>query len=378
MVHTFRVCVVGSLNIDTVQFRRNQTLGHRQATRPDRVVPGGIGANHAMAVHRMSHPRAQTATPQSRDANLPFEVSVSIIGKIGPDRDGERVKGELESNHINVQGVTTAEGETTGTASIQLFEDGRSAVQNVQNANSQLLPSDVEHYWQTPGTDLLVVSLEIPPETASRAVALAGEHKVPVILNLTPEPEPNVLDDNELFKVDHLIMNHRDADKILALSSITDDIRRKSSTVQKRYSDAANRFHAKGASCVVITLGEMGALASYVAPEREEGAGGQKLWFFGAQVPVDPHGGPQRVQDETGASDAFVGAYAVEILRKLHDEHGTSQSQAISAALDMGIKAGGFSAGVVGGMAGCPWRDQVVGGGAFAAVEFSQGRRSRT
>ena len=168
-------------------------------------------------------------------------------------------------------------------------------------------------------------------------------------------------------------MNHRDADKILALPLMDDTFRRNKSTVQTRYSGAANRFHEKGASCVVITLGDMGAFASYVVPEREEGAGCQRLWFFGAQIPADPQGGAQR--DETGASDAFVGAYAVEILRRLHDERAISQSQAISTALDMGIKAGGFSVGVVGGMEGCPWRDQIVGGPAFTAVKPF--RRSR-
>jgi ribokinase len=363
---TFRVCVVGSLNMDTVHFRHSQTLGHFRARQSDEEVPGGIGANHAMAVYRMSHPRLQTANSQGHDVELPFEVIVSIIGKIGPDAHGATIRRKLESNQINVQGVTTAAGQNTGTASIDLYEDGRSAVQNVPNANSRLLPSDVGSFWQGPGTDLVVVSLEIPLETATRAVVVAGEHKVPVILNLTPDLEPNVLNNNELFKVDHLIMNHRDADKILGLSSINDDTRRKQSIAQKRYTDAANRFHEKGASCVVITLGEMGALASFVIPEHEDGAGSKKSYFFGAQVPVAPQAGSHR--DETGASDAFVGAYAVEILRRLHDKRAISQSQAILTALEMGIKAGGYSVGVVGGMDGCPWRDQIVGGGAFAAV----------
>jgi ribokinase len=300
-------------------------------------------------------------------------VSISIIGKIGQDSHGRAVKENLESNRINTQGVTTSRDQITGVATITLPKDGRSAVHNVPNANSQLRPSDVESSWQPSDTHLVVVSLEILPRTASRAVALAREYKVPVILNLTPQPEPSVLDDNELFKVDHLIMNHRDADKILALSPMDDNTRRNKSTVQTRYSGAANRFHEKGASCVVITLGDMGAFASYVVPEREEGAGCQRLWFFGAQIPADPQGGAQR--DETGASDAFVGAYAVEILRRLHDERAISQSQAISTALDMGIKAGGFSVGVVGGMEGCPWRDQIVGGPAFTAVKPF--RRSR-
>jgi ribokinase len=374
----FEVCVVGSLNMDTVHvcdsLARN---GHFQAKHSSDPFPGGIGANHAMAIHRMSHARNQTPTSQGHDANLPFEVSVSIIGKVGgKDDHGKTLKDLLGRNNIHTQAVTTAKEQRTGIATIWLQEDnGQSRISNVPNANSQLLPADVESAWPASDTDLVVVSLEIPPVTASKAVTLARKHKVPVILNLTPEPEPNVLNDNELFVVDHLIMNDRDADKILALSPMDDNARRKKSLLQTRYSDAANRFHQKGASYVIITLGEMGALASYVVPEHEEGAGGQKLWFFGAQAPGGPQGGPRRVRDVTGASDAFVGAYAVEILRQLHDERATGQSGDISTALDMAIKAGGFSVGMEGGMEGCPWRDQIVGGDAFVAVNPFQRRR---
>lgn len=377
----FEVCVVGSLNMDTVQFCDNQQPqepGHSQATGPSERFPGGIGANHAVAIHRMSHPDP-TATSQDHDANLPFDVSVSIIGKIGgQDSHGKILKEKLEGHHIRTQAVTTAKDQKTGKANITLQEDGNATIINIPNANSKLLPADVDSFWPASGTDLVVVSLEIPPRTASRAVTLAKKNKVPVILNLTPAPKPDLLGLSELFEVDHLIMNHKDADRILALPSIDDNARRKKTILQTRYSDAANRFHEKGAYCVVITLGEMGALASYVIPEPEDGAGGQKLWFFGAQIPVDPNGGPRRVsrkvKDLTGASDAFVGAYAVGILRQLHEERVTSQSRDISTALDMGIKAGGYSVGVVGGMEGCPWRDQVVGVAFMAVKPFRRHR----
>ena len=358
-----------SLNMDTVQFINTRTLGHARAKRSNEVVPDGIGANHAMTVHQMSHSRNLTMTSQGHDAEFPFEVSVSIIGKIGSDEHSKTLKEKLGSNGIIIWAVITAEGHLTGTANTTLPENRKSSVVNDPKANFQLLPVDVENHWQTSGSNLVVVSLEIPPKTASAAVGLAKKNKVLVILNLTPEPELNVLDDNKLFDVDHLIMNDRDEDKILALSPMDHNARRKKSILQTRYSDAANRLHEKGASCVVITLGEMGALASYVVPEDEEGAGGQELWVFGAQVPVSPEGGSQKLKDETGALDAFVGAYAVEVLRQLHEEGATSQSFDISSALDMGIKAGGFSVGVEGGMEGCPWRDQIVGGRAFNAVE---------
>jgi len=66
----------------------------------------------------------------------------------------------------------------------------------------------------------------------------------------------------------------------------------------------------------------------------------------------------------------------VEILRQLDDKRADRQldtraqrprdertanpSEYISAALNIGIKAGGFSVGEVGDMKGCPWRDQIV------------------
>jgi ribokinase len=360
---TFSVCVVGSLNMDTVEFVDSRTQGNATITRPEEVFCGGIGANHAMAIHRM------TSKARGHDTNLPFDVSVSMIGKIGGDDNGKELHGKLRRSHIDIQAVTTSKKQPTGTAKIMVRNDGQSVARRNPGANSELLPADIERAWKTSDFDLVVVSIEIPHETASKAVALAREHKVPVILNLAPEPKPSVLADNELFNVDHLIMNHRDADSILDLPSIEEKDRRKKFFIQRRYSEAADRFHKMGASCVVITLGEMGAFASYVVPESEQGAGCQTTWFVGAQVPVDPKGGPQKVTDSIGASDAFVGAYTAEILRRLHDERAISQGQAISAALEMGTKAGGYSVGVVGGMEGCPWRDQIVGQRAFMAVK---------
>lgn len=80
-------------------------------------------------------------------------------------------------------------------------------------------------------------------------------------------------------------------------------------------------------------------------------------------------------KDETGASDAFIGAYAVEILRQMGrgsvDDEGlelsafgsSSCSLNIPAALEFATKAGGFVVGKLGSAPVMPWRDELLSSG---------------
>jgi ribokinase len=361
-VKSLGVYVVGSLNMDFVVFVPDGSLeGHQQATSPGRKLPGGVGANQAVAIYRMSRLKGQTTTPGiDSPSGFPFELSVSIVGKVGDnDTYGRTIKAELENGHINTQAVEIAKGCDTGFAHISVPPNGVSQINYQPNANHQLLPSDVKKSWPSFGIDMVVVQLEILPDTACAVVELAAQHRVPVVLNLTPRPKPELLGKDMLFNVDHLIMNNEDADAILRLPAMSQDGRRDRFILQKRYGEAASRFHILGASCVVITLGDMGVLASYHEPMQNEGERSRKLFFFDAQVGL---GG---VKDDTGASDAFVGAYAVEILKQLHQDSSMGpRRHDVAAAVDVGIRAGGFSVGKIGAMDGLPWRDDVIGSGA--------------
>lgn len=364
------VYVVGSLNMDSVFSVPSLTSGTRnQGQGSFDELPGGIGANHAVAIHRMSHFKS---TPQeTNDTSFPFQVSVSIIGKIGDtDKYGATIKKELENNQVNIRAVGTAQGHRTGTAYVQIDPKGLSQIINHPNANGELSPADIKAWLPASNIEMVVVSLEIPTDTACKAIEMARKQGVPVILNLTPQPTHELLGNSTLFHVDHLIMNDKDVDSILGLSPISDQARRDRFTLQKRYGEASTRFHTKGASCVVITLGDKGVLASHLDSPNDNGEKCRKLWLYDALQ------GPNGVKDSTCASDAFVGAYAVEILRQLHETHTTRLCRVdISSALDMGIRAGGFPVGVLGSMDGCPWRDHIVGhtAGPFMPVPFVQG-----
>ncbi|KAF4970176.1 hypothetical protein FSARC_2773 [Fusarium sarcochroum] len=120
--------------------------------------------------------------------------------------------------------------------------------------------------------------------------------------------------------------------------------------IQKRYSPDCDHFHQLGAQCVVITLGHRGVLASYLEPPDVNGNQGQRTFFCPAKKKE-----PQPV-DETGASDAFIGAYAVEIVRQMTTRG--SATLDIGAAIEHGIKAGGLTTGKFGSFLAIPWRPE--------------------
>ena len=134
------VCVVGSLNMDFVVFVPDASLeGHKQATSPGRKLPGGVGTNQAVAIYRMGNLKGETTAPGiDGSSEFPFELTVSIIGKVGDnDTYGRTIKTELENGHINTQAVETAKGCDTGFAHISVPPNGLSQINYQPNANHQ-------------------------------------------------------------------------------------------------------------------------------------------------------------------------------------------------------------------------------------------------
>jgi len=110
------------------------------------------------------------------------------------------------------------------------------------------------------------------------------------------------------------------------------------------------------------------AIASYLEPKDTRGLRSQKILILGAKE------GPNPLRDETGASDAFIGTYAVEILRQSRSASGILD---IGAAVELGIKAGGLAVASLGSMNSIPWRDDIYAPDrTFTAVshfEFDEG-----
>ncbi|WP_219592520.1 ribokinase [Aeromonas salmonicida] len=227
-----RLVVLGSVNADHVlrvpHFPRpGETLtGHSY-----QVVPGGKGANQAVAAARLGAP-------------------VSFIARIGDDAIGQQMRQGFEQDGIDVSAVELDETLPTGIAIIYVSDEGENSIGISAEANGALSPAMVKrHEAMIADAHTLLLQLEVPLESVFEAAKLARSHGTRVVLNPAPaRPLPAEL----LALVDLITPNQTEAE-LLTCVKVSDD----ASAAQ-----AAARFHQMGISDVMITLGSQGVYCS--------------------------------------------------------------------------------------------------------------------
>ena len=260
-----RVCVVGSANLDfTVALPRLPRAGETVAGGTLGVHRGGKGANQAVAARLLG-------------------AEVRMIGCVGQDDAGARMRQDLADLGIGVEGLMSVPGTATGTALILVDPDGRNQIGVALGANERLTVEMVSAHEETIAwADVLLCQLETPLPVVRWCLERAMHHDVTAILNPAPA-QP--LTDDLLALVDFLTPNESEAQTLsgLAVSNL------------ESASEAAQHLLARGARRVVVTLGGEGALACDQAAALH----------FPAF--------PVQVVDTTAAGDAFSGALAVGI-----------------------------------------------------------------
>jgi len=259
--------VLGSVNADHIlQIKDLPRPGETVTGHGYRVVPGGKGANQAVAASRLG---ARTA----------------FIACVGDDDFGHRMKDTFQAKGMDTRGVMTEEGIPTGVAMVFVAESGENCIGISPEANACLTPERlIPHLGLIREASALLMQLETPLETVMLAAAVAKKAGVPVVLNPAPaRPLPD-----SLFK--HLAMITPNETEAGALTGIA--IRDASSAVE-----AAACLHGMGVETVIITLGAKGAFVS------EKGRGTVVPGY--AVTPVDT----------TAAGDTFNGALMAALQR---------------------------------------------------------------
>jgi ribokinase len=262
---TAHVTVVGSLNMDLViRAPRIPRPGETLIGSAFRTVPGGKGANQALAAARLG-------------------ADVSLVGRVGRDAFGEALLENLAADEIDRAFVTQDLHSATGVALIVVDDTGQNSIVVASGANMRLSPRDVEAAESAiAAADVVLTQLESPLDTVSRAAQIAYAHGVPVVLNPAPaHPLPASL----LSLVDVLIPN--ESETALLTGMPVED--------QAQAAAAAVALRGLGVGTVILTLGKRGALL-------EEAAGATHVPTFEV-TPVDT----------TAAGDAFVGGFAVAL-----------------------------------------------------------------
>src|SRR5512140_2410995 len=119
------ILVVGSLNTDlVVRTPRFPQPGETISGEDLRVIPGGKGANQAVAAARHG-------------------AQVSILGRVGRDNFGDFLLENLKVNHVDSTHVLRDEA-STGTATIIVDGNGQNSIVLSAGANGQVSSTDIE------------------------------------------------------------------------------------------------------------------------------------------------------------------------------------------------------------------------------------------
>ncbi|MFI5807106.1 ribokinase [Streptomyces sp. NPDC051561] len=258
-MHPIRLTVLGSTNMDLVAYApKAPAVGETVAGRAFRTVPGGKGANQAVAAARAGG-------------------DVTIIGAVGTDDFGPRLRTALEHSGVGTDFLRSAEGPS-GTAHIVVDDRGGNSIVVVPGANdlvTGLTPGDEAVIT---GAYALLLQFELPLSAVTAGALAARRHGVRTILTPAPAgPMPAEL----LAATDLLVPNEHEA---AALTGLHDPL-------------LAARTLLDHVPEVVVTLGAAGS--AYVARSAPD--------------PVFVPAVPARPVDTTAAGDTFVGALAVAL-----------------------------------------------------------------
>ncbi|WP_329212111.1 ribokinase [Streptomyces sp. NBC_00683] len=252
------IAVLGSTNMDLVTYvARAPALGETVTGRELRTVPGGKGANQAVAAARAGG-------------------EVVMIGAVGTDEFGSRLRTNLEHAGVDTDLLHTAAGPS-GTAHIVVDDEGANAIVVIPGANGTVTTLGPGEHAAIAAAGLLLLQLELPLSAVTEAARAAKARGVRTVLTPSPvQPLPSEL----LDAVDLLIPNEHEA---AALSGCDEP-------------HAAAQILLRQVPEVVITLGRKGCLYAT--------RGGEAVLFPAPEVTA---------VDTTGAGDTFVGTLAVAL-----------------------------------------------------------------
>ena len=201
-----------------------------------------------------------------------------MVGKVGLDIFGDGIIDNMKKYSIDVSHLQQTDVRT-GAAQIMVDENGRNAIIVVTGASDLMSVDDVRAAdTLIKEADALLVQWEMPIQTSIAAMKIAKEAGTKIVFN--PAPMGNDLPDSIFGLCDIICLNETEIAELTGMS------------VESRIqiAAAAEVLMGKGASSVVVTLGEKGAF--YTSQE--------------ATYTIEP----QKVNavDSTGAGDCFCGS----------------------------------------------------------------------
>lgn len=254
------ILIVGSINEDLViTVDRVPKMGETLTGKGFMTVPGGKGANQALAVARLGG-------------------NVKMLGCVGNDGFGQELKAYLKESGVDINPVMQCD-KNTGIALITVC-NGDNMIVLEKGANYEITPEDIEnnrdlYMW----ADIVIMQLEIPWEVVLKSAQVSKECGCTVLLN--PAPVENYKDEI-LPYIDIIVPNEYEGGIILGRENVT----------KEEAKELVSEFAEKGIKSIV-TLGGDGC-----------------VFYDNGNVRHQP-AIKTEVVDTTAAGDSFIGGLCV-------------------------------------------------------------------
>lgn len=230
--------------------------------------PGGKGGNQALAAARSG-------------------IKTCLIGRVGNDDYGRKLRDELKSEGVMVSGVAYTDNLPTGCAVVTRDKTGENNIIVMSGANAEAIHEQVPDEILVKG-NVLLMQMELPLDQTMTLLERAHARGVITMLNLAPAI---TIPKKALGLLDYLIVNSIEARQIAEKLQLKTD----NNAVK-----LAQALAIEGQLTCVVTIGKGGS----VAVTKD----GKQAWG----VPIMPLD-QSLVVDITGAGDAYCGTFAAAI-----------------------------------------------------------------
>lgn len=224
-----KILVIGSSNTDLItNVARFPNAGETISGKSFMQAMGGKGANQAVAAQRLGG-------------------HVKFVTCLGNDANGRNTLGYFKNEGLDVSSALVVDHAPTGTAVILVNDEGENCIVVTPGANHELLPAHIEGLeLEISNAAIVVLQMEIPLETVTKAIELAKKNGTPVLVNTAPAQK---IDARVLKMIDILVANETEIEMLTgeSIAALGEE-------------GIMDKLMSMGVRTVILTLGRKGSI----------------------------------------------------------------------------------------------------------------------